>query len=77
MCACRTVGEGEVRDVVLLVQAGDTDGGCVARKAQTVGDLEAEVKALRKTNRELVRVNEILKAATAFFGVEIDRQSQR
>ncbi len=38
------------------------------RKAQTVGDLEAEVKALRKTNRELVRANEILKAAATFSG---------
>ena len=47
------------------------------RKAQTVGELEAEVKALRRTNRELVRANEILKSAATFFGAEIDRQSQR
>jgi len=47
-----------------------------ARKAQTVGELEAEVKALRKELRETKRANEILKAATAFFGAEIDRQSQ-
>ena len=51
--------------------------GVPARKAQTVGELEAELKALRKELRETKRANEILKAATAFFGAEIDRQSQR
>lgn len=47
------------------------------RKAQTVGELEAEVRSLRKELRETKRANEILKAAASFFGAEIDRQSQR
>ena len=51
--------------------------GVSPRKAQTVGELEAEVRALRRELRETKRANEILKAATAFFGAEIDRQSQR
>lgn len=48
-----------------------------ARKAGTVGELEAEVRSLRKELRETKRANEILKAAATFFGAEIDRQSQR
>lgn len=48
-----------------------------ARKQATVRDVEAENKALKKELREVKRANEILKAATAFFGAEIDRQSQR
>lgn len=51
--------------------------GVSPRKAQTVGELESEVKALRKELRETKRANEILKAAATFFGAEIDRQSQR
>lgn len=47
------------------------------RKAVTVGDVEAENKALKKELREVKRANEILKAAATFFGAEIDRQSQR
>ena len=45
--------------------------------AGTVEDLRAQLVALRKENRELVRANEILKAASAFFGAELDRQSKR
>ncbi|MGK2886700.1 MAG: transposase [Rhodococcus sp. (in: high G+C Gram-positive bacteria)] len=47
------------------------------RKAQTVGELEAENRSLKKELRETKRANEILKAAATFFGAEIDRQSQR
>jgi len=43
----------------------------------TVDELRAQVTALRKENRELVRANDILKAASAFFGAELDRQSRR
>jgi transposase len=37
----------------------------------------AEIKRLRRENAELRRANEILKAAAAFFGAELDRQQQR
>jgi transposase len=35
------------------------------------------MKELERENRELRRANEILKAASAFFGAELDRQSKR
>ena len=40
-------------------------------------DVAAEVKRLRRENAELRRANEILKAAAAFFGAELDRPQQR
>ena len=36
----------------------------------------ARIEELERENRELRRANEILKAASAFFGAELDRQSQ-
>ena len=49
-----------------------------ARSTQpgSVEELRAQVAALRKDNRELVRANDILKAASAFFG-GLDRLSRR
>ncbi len=35
------------------------------------------MKELERENRELRRSNEILKAAAAFFGAELDRRSKR
>ena len=52
-------------------------GASGADRVVTVGDVEAENKALRKQLREVKRANEILKAAATFFGAEIDRQSQK
>jgi transposase len=40
-------------------------------------DLVAQIAALKKENRELARANDILKAASTFFGAELDRQSRR
>jgi transposase len=37
----------------------------------------AEIKRLRRENAELRRAKEILKAAAAFFGAELDRPQQR
>lgn len=37
----------------------------------------AELRELRKENRELKRANAILQSASAFFGAELDRRSQR
>ena len=37
----------------------------------------AEVKRLKRENAELRRANEILKAAAAFFGAELDRPQHR
>jgi transposase len=35
------------------------------------------LRALEKENKELRRANEILKAASAFFGAELDRRQKR
>ena len=43
----------------------------------SVEELRAQVQALKKENREFARANEILKAASAFYGAELDRQSKR
>ncbi len=40
-------------------------------------DERARMKELERENRELRRANEILKAASHFFGAELDRQSKR
>ena len=45
--------------------------------AGSVEELKAQVAGLRKEVRELSRANEILKAASTFFGAELDRQSRR
>ena len=37
----------------------------------------AELKELRKENRELRRANDILQAAASFFGAELDRRPNR
>ena len=56
------------------VRRAEVDGGARAG----VSTLErARIKELERENRELRRANEILKAASAFFGAELDRQSAR
>ncbi len=40
-------------------------------------DERARMKELERENKELRRANEILKAASAFFGAELDRQSKK
>ena len=40
-------------------------------------DQVGELKALRKENRELKRANAILQSASAFFGAELDRRSNK
>ena len=41
------------------------------------GEEHAEIRRLRRENAELRRANEILKAAAAFFGAELDRPLSR
>lgn len=43
----------------------------------SVEELRAQVAALKKENRELVRANQILQDAASFFGAVLDRQSKR
>lgn len=56
------------------VRRAEIDGG--ARPGVT-SEEAAEIKRLKRENAELRRVNEILKAASAFFGAELDRQSKK
>lgn len=56
------------------VRRAETDAG--DRPGLTT-DERARMKALEKENKELRRANEILKAASAFFGAELDRQSKK
>ena len=56
------------------VRRAEIDGG---RRAGTTSDELAELKRLKRENAELRRANDILKAASAFFGAELDRQSKK
>lgn len=56
------------------VRRAETDAG--ERPGLTTGE-RARMKLLEKENKELRRANEILKAASAFFGAELDRQSKK
>ena len=60
--------------VRLWVRRAEIDGG--SRPGVTTAERE-RIKVLERENRELRRANEILKAASAFFGAELDRQSRR
>ncbi len=55
------------------VRRAEIDGG--ARPGVTTAE-RARIKDLERENRELRRANEILKAASAFFGAELDRRSR-
>ena len=56
------------------VRRAEIDGG--RRSGPTSDDL-AELKRLKRENAELRRANDILKAASAFFGAELDHQSKK
>ena len=56
------------------VRRAEIDAG---QRSGMTSEEHAEVKRLRRENAELRRANEILKAAAAFFGAELDRPQQR
>ena len=56
------------------VRRAETDAG---RRPGLTSDERSRLKELERENKELRRANEILKAASAFFGAELDRQSRR
>jgi len=56
------------------VRRAEVDDG---RRPGLTTDERARMKDLERENKELRRANEILKAASAFFGAELDRQSKR
>jgi transposase len=60
--------------VRLWVRRVEVDGG--RRPGVTTAESE-ELRRLRRENAELRRANDILKAAAAFFGAELDRRPNR
>jgi transposase len=52
------------------VRRAEVDGG---QRPGLTSDEAAEIKRLKREVAELRRANEILKAAAAFFGAELDR----
>ena len=56
------------------VRRAETDAG---QRPGLTSDERARMRELERENRELRRANEILKAASAFFGAELDRQSKK
>ncbi len=62
-----------VESVRSWVRQADVDDGA---KPGTTTEAAGRIRELEQRNRELERANEILKAAAAFFGAELDRQHQ-
>lgn len=56
------------------VRRAEVDDG---RRPGVTTDERERIKQLERENKELRRANEILKAASAFFGAELDRQSRK
>lgn len=56
------------------VRQAETDEG--SRAGLTTSERE-RIKELERENKELRRANEILKAAAAFFGAELDRHPKK
>jgi transposase len=56
------------------VRQAEVDGG---QRPGLTAEEAGEIRRLRRENAELRRANEILKAAAAFFGAELDRPQQR
>lgn len=56
------------------VRTAEIDGGL---RAGVSTEERARIKELERENRELRRANEILKAAAAFFGAELERRQKR
>jgi transposase-like protein len=74
------VGSEGVCELFHLVWLGEKGNTTIDRSISGCGlaeDLAAQVSALKKEVRELSRANDILKAASTFFGAELDRQSRK
>ena len=74
VAVAKRLGIGSAETLRKWVRQAEVDGG--ARPGVT-SQGSAELRKLRAEVRELRRANEILKAASAFFGAELDRQSQK
>jgi len=68
------LGIGSAETLRTWVRRAEVDAG---RRPGLTSDQAAEVTRLKRENAELRRANEILKAAAAFFGAELDRPGRR
>lgn len=68
------LGIGSAETLRTWVRRAEVDGG---RRPGVTSDQSEEIKRLKRENAELRRANEILKAAAAFFGAELDRPGRR
>ena len=68
------LGIGSAETLRTWVRRAEVDGG---RRPGVPSDAAAELARLKRENAELRRANEILKAAAAFFGAELDRPGRR
>jgi len=68
------LGIGSAETLRTWVRRAEVDAG---RRPGLTTDQAAEVTRLKRENAELRRANEILKAAAAFFGAELDRPGRR
>jgi len=74
ICSVAEVLGPKAETVRLWVRQAEKDTG---RRPGATTDELAELKRLKRENAELRRANDILKAASHFFGAELDRQSKR
>jgi transposase len=70
----RLLGVGSTETIRHWVRRAEVDGG---RRPGVTSDAAGELVRLKRENAELRRANEILKAAAAFFGAELDRPGRR
>jgi transposase-like protein len=78
--ACERLGSKlNVKSVTLYdwVKIATPRAAKLAATAGSVEKLKTQFAAVRKENRELARVNQILQDAATFFGAALDRQSQK
>lgn len=68
------LGIGSAETLRKWVRRAEVDSG--TRPGVTSAEHE-KIKTLQRENAELRRANEILKAAAAFFGAELDRPGRR
>lgn len=68
------LGIGAPETVRIWVRRAEVDAG---QRPGLTTEAAAEVARLKRENAELRRANEILKAAAAFFGAELDRPAKR
>jgi transposase len=70
----KLLGIGSAETVRTWVRREEVDAG---RRPGVTTDVAAELARVRRENAELRRANDILKAAAAFFGAELDRPGRR